>query len=179
MAAAPHATLLLGTTELRSPAFSNVWHVENGGRKLAIARRHPRLHTSTVRFPDESAVTLTPTGQSTVSAVDAAGTEVARIVRTSWWGRHWEVTAQHFSYELISHPRPRRWAFAVGGSPVAELAGSLLSYNRVRVETNIGVPLIAVLLGWHVIARPWEAAAEPGGLRPAQQQRSAPVSHER
>lgn len=179
MAHAPHATLLIGTTELRSPVFSNEWHVENGGRKIAIARRHPRLHTSTVRFPDGSAITLTPTGQSTVSAVDGTETEVAKIVRTSWWGRHWEVTAQQFSYELVSHPRPRRWAFTVGGSAVAELAGSLASYNRVRVETSIGVPLIAVLLGWHVIARPWEAAAEPGGLVPSRQLRSAPVSHER
>ncbi len=57
--------------------------------------------------------------------------------------------------------------FTVGGSSVAELSGSFVSYNRVRVESNIGVPLIAVLLGWHVIARPWEAAAEPGGLVPA------------
>ena len=108
------------------------------------------------------------TGQSTVSAVDEGQTEVARITRTSWWGRRWEISAQQFSYELISHPRPRRWAFAVGGAPVAELSGSLLSYNRVTVESNIGVPLIAVLLGWHVIARPWEAAAEPRGLVPAQ-----------
>jgi hypothetical protein len=179
MATAPHAALLIGSTELRSPPFSNEWRLENGGRRLASARRHPRLHTSTVTFPDGSRLTLTPTGQSTVSAVDASGNEVARIVRTSWWGRHWEVTAQHFSYELVSHPRPRRWAFAVGGSPVAELAGSLVSYNRVRVETNIGVPLIAVLLGWHVIARPWEAAAEPGGLVPARTTRPRPVTHER
>lgn len=179
MAIAPYATLLLGTTELTSPPFSNEWRLENGGRRLAVARRHPRLHTSAVSFPGGSRLTLTPTGQSTVSAVDESGNEVARILRTSWWGRHWAVSAQHFSYELVSHPRPRRWAFAVGGSPVAELAGSLISYNRVRVETNIGVPLIAVLLGWHVIARPWEAAAEPGGLVPVRTARARPVTHER
>lgn len=179
MATAPHAVLLLGTTELTSPPFSNEWRLENGGRRLAVARRHPRLHTSSVSFPGGSRLTLTPTGQSTVSAVDTSESEVARIVRTSWWGRHWTVTAQQFSYELVSHPRPRRWAFAVGGSPVAELSGSLLSYNRVKVETNIGVPLIAVLLGWHVIARPWEAAAEPGGLVPTRTPRVRPVTHER
>ena len=115
---------------------------------------------------------LTPTGQSTVTALTEDETEIARVTRTSWWGRHWEISAQQFSYDLISRPRPRRWMFAVGGSSVAELAGSLVSYNRVRVESNIGVPLIAVLLGWHVIARPWEAAAEPGGLVPTRRRSS-------
>lgn len=179
MAHAPHAALVIGTTELISPPFSNQWIVRNGGRDLAMARRHPRLHTSTVRFPDGSRLTLTPTGHATVSAIDASDGEAAKIVRTSWWGRHWNVTAQHFSYELVSHPRPRRWAFEVGGSPVAELRGSLVSYNRVRVDSNIGVPLIAVLLGWHVVARPWEAAAEPGGLVPSREPRARPVTHER
>jgi len=174
MASSPHSRLVLGTTDLRSPLFSNRWSVSNGGRVVAVARRHPRLHTSTVVFDDETRLLLTPTGHSVVSAMSTDESEVARITRTSWWGRHWQITAQHFSYELVSHPRPRRWMFAVGGSSVAELRGSIVSYNRVRVESNIGVPLIAVLLGWHVIARPWEAAAEPGGLIPAARASRAP-----
>lgn len=167
MAQSAYGMLLLGTTELRSPPFSNEWRVHNAGKVIAVARRHPRLHTSSVEFESGARSLLTPTSRSTVSAVDEREVEVARITRTSWWGRHWQITAQHFSYDLVSHPRPRRWMFAVGGSSVAELSGSFVSYNRVRVESNIGVPLIAVLLGWHVIARPWEAAAEPGGLVPA------------
>jgi hypothetical protein len=169
MAQVPYMQLLIGETTLHSPPFSNEWRMQNGGRTLAGARRHPRLHTSTVFFADQTRIVLTPTGQSTVSAVDENETQLATITRNSWWGRTWQIAAQQFSYELISHPRPRRWMFAVGGSSVAELSGSMFSYNRVRVDSNIGVPLIAVLLGWHVIARPWEAAAEPGGLVPSRQ----------
>lgn len=169
-----HSPLLLGTTRLVSPIASNVWRVENQGRVVAVARRHPRLHTSTVETEGGGAYRLTPLEASVVAALDPDGTELGRITRRSWWGRSWDITSQQFAYELISHPRPRRWMFAVGGSPVAELSGSLFSYNRVIVETNLGVPLPAVLLAWHVIARPWEAAAEPGGLVPAR--RPTPTS---
>jgi hypothetical protein len=80
----------------------------------------------------------------------------------------------------VSDPRPRRWSIQVGGSKTADIKGSLVSYNRVDVRASIGLPLSALLLAWHVIARPWEAAAEPRGLVPvrvtrAQTARRAPA----
>ena len=164
-----HSALLLGTTELISPFMSNEWKINNQGQTVARARRHPRLHTSTVQLSDGTQLRLTPTGQSRVSALDADDMVLASVTRRSWWGRNWNIASQQFTYELVSHPRPRRWMFSVGGAPIAELSGSFVSYNRVKVESNLGVPLIAVLLGWHVIARPWEAASEPRGLIPAPQ----------
>ena len=74
-----------------------------------------------------------------------------------------------YNYELISDRRPRAWTISLGGSPIADFRGSLVSYNHVRGNSLIAVPMSAVLLAWHVIARPWEAAAEPRGLVPVQQ----------
>lgn len=111
---------------------------------------------------------LDPHGTGVVRALDDDGNEFARVVRRSWFGRRWDLVSQHWNFELASHPRPRAWAIEIGGAPAAEIRGSLVSYNAVDVNAMIGVPLAAVLLSWHVIARPWEAVAEPSGLRPVE-----------
>ncbi len=158
--------LITGSAELKSPWFSSRWELLVNGEVLARIRRLPRLHVSTVSLADGSLWVVEPAGTSAVRLLDSPGHEFARITRRSWWGRSWSVTADRFSYDLISHPTPRRWRFELGGSPIAELSGSLISYNRVRIESLLALPLPALILGWHVIARPWEAAAAPRGLVP-------------
>ena len=36
-----------------------------------------------------------------------------------------------------------------------------------KFDNQVAVPLSALLLSWHVVARPWEAAAEPRVFVPA------------
>lgn len=158
--------LITGSAELRSPWFSSRWELLANGEVLARIRRMGRLYVSTVSLPDGSLWVVEPAGTSAVRLLDSPDHEVARITRQSWWGRRWNVTGERFSYDLVSHPTPRRWRFELGGSTIAELSGSLVSYNRVRVESLLALPVPALILGWHVIARPWEAAAAPRGLVP-------------
>ncbi|MCP5111096.1 MAG: hypothetical protein GY953_09695, partial [bacterium] len=89
---------------------------------------------------------------------------LARITRTSWLGRRWEITSKRWVYALVSDRRPRRWQITVGGTSVAQISGSLISYNRVKIEAPLGIPILVLALSWHVIARPWEAAAAPTSL---------------
>ena len=174
-----HELMLHGSAEMRSPWFSSEWRLTQGGREIAEMRRHARMHVSTVTFAEGERWLLEPQGWGVVRAMDSGETEIARVVRRSWIGRRWELTAPAWAYELVSDPLPRRWHFAVGNVAVAQIAGSLFSYNRVRIDTTLAVPVAAVMLAWHVIARPWEAAAAPAGLVPAAQpqaggQRPAP-----
>lgn len=149
-----------------SPWFSNRWSIFNNGVEIARLRRLPRLHISAAQFPDGTEWTIEPDGFAVVKAVDAHGVEVARITRRSWWGRRWDITGPGFAYELVSHPIPRRWNIGVGGSPLAEIRGSLISYNTVTIDAPLTIPTAVGVLAWHVIARPWEAAAAPRGLVP-------------
>lgn len=159
-------SLIRGEARLDSPWFSNHWLLTNQGIQLAALHRFPRLHVSGVRLADGTVWTLEPDGFAVVKAVDSDGVEVGRVTRRSWWGRHWDLTGPGFSYELVSHPIPRRWIVQVGGSPFAEIKGSLVSYNTVTIDAPLSLPTIAAVLAWHVIARPWEAAAAPKGLVP-------------
>ncbi len=160
--------LLSGPATLVSPWFSNKWELRSGtGEAIALLERLGRIHVSTVALADGSRWVIEPAGTSTVRLIDAPGHELARIERRSWWGRRWEVGGGRFGCELVSSPRPRSWRFEIGGSAIAELSGSLLSYNRVAVNAMLALPLPALLLAWHVVARPWEAAAAPSGLIPA------------
>ena len=159
-------SLIRGEAHLLSPWFSNEWRIENQGIDIARLRRFPRLHVTAAQLPDGTEWTLEPDGFAVVKAVDAHGIEVGRITRRSWWGRRWDVTGPGFSYELVSHPVPRRWTVEVGGSPVADIKGSLVSYNTVTIDAPLSLPTVAAVLAWHVIARPWEAAAAPRGLVP-------------
>ena len=163
--------MVYGLHELRSLWFSNRWHLLQNDEELATIRRFGRIYVSAVTLDDGTRWLIEPCGQGVVRALDEDGNEIARVIRRSWLGRRWDIVSIQFAYELISDPRPRRWAIAVGGAPAAQITGSLISYNKVAVEAAIGVPMAAVLLAWHVIARPWEAAAEPRGLVPSREPR--------
>jgi hypothetical protein len=158
--------MVYGKVQLRSPWFSNRWVLMRDGVEICHLQRLGRVYSSVVSLPGGSRWVFDPHGNGVVRALDADGNEFARVVRRSWMGRRWDLVSQAWNYELVSRPRPRSWGIEIGGSPLAEIRGSLVSYNRVDVNAMIGVPLAAVLLGWHVIARPWEAVAEPSGLRP-------------
>jgi hypothetical protein len=157
-------TIVYGQGQLRSPLGSNRWRLFANDDELALLRRQGRLHISRVLLPSGEEATLAPDERSAVAALDENGNELARITRTSWFGRRWEITSQKWAYELVSDPRPRRWHVTVGGTSVAQMTGSLFSYNRVTIDAPLGVPLLVVALAWHVIARPWEAAAAPATL---------------
>lgn len=164
--------MVYGTAELSSPLGSNRWRLRSGDEEPAQLRRLGRLHISRIYLPSGEEAVLAPGGQSVVQALDTGGTELARITRKSWLGRKWEIGSKRWAYELESDPRPRRWQITVGGTSVAEISGSLVSYNRVKVEAPLGIPILVVALAWHVIARPWEAAAAPSTLvaSPAEQE---------
>ena len=156
-----------GQAELTSPWFSNRWTLSQQGNVLATLRRMGRIYVSAADIAGAGRILIEPCGQGTVRAVDASGEEIAHIERQSWLGRRWEISGLGYAYELVSDPRPRRWHIGVSNAPVAELSGSLISYNHVTIDTGLALPIPVVLLSWHVIARPWEAAAEPRGLIPA------------
>jgi hypothetical protein len=167
MAQRPTQQVLYGSAEMVSPWFSNRWALLSNGQPIASLERFGRLHVSTVSFPDGTRWLLEPSGSSVVRAIDGPDSEFARVTRRSWWGRRWDITGTGFAYQLVSHPVPRRWMLAVGGAPIAAITGSLLSYNTIRFDMTLAVPLPTIVLAWHVIARPWEAAAAPRGLLPA------------
>ncbi len=159
-------SVLHGSVELRSPWFSNRWELRTAAGVVAELERHPRRHCSTVRFPDGTRWLVEPHGWGVVRILGDEG-ELARVTRRSWWGRRWELGSAVWAYELLSDPRPRRWHIAVGGTSVARLSGSLVSYNRIDVEASLAVPVAALVLSWYVVARPWEAATRPSDLVPA------------
>jgi hypothetical protein len=151
---------LVGTHRFRSRLFSNDWTLSSDtGETVARIRRIPSIHVSRVTFPDGGRLELRPSGWGSVVA--EGDVEAARIDRESWWGRVWRVSGKGFEYELTSDHLPRKWTLRVGGHPVARIAGTMWSYNRVTVVPDFALPVHAVLLAWHVLARPWEAAATP------------------
>jgi len=157
-------TTIYGTAELRSPWMSNRWQLLDNEGEMATLHRISRLHISRIYLEGGEEAVLAPHERSAVVALNPDGEELARITRTSWFGRRWEITSKRWAYDLVSDPRPRRWQIALGGTSVAQMTGSLVSYNRVDIEAPMGVPLLVVALAWHVIARPWEAAAAPSTL---------------
>jgi hypothetical protein len=156
--------MVYGSAQLVSPLGSSRWRLISGDQEVAALRRLGRLHISRIQVPSGDEAVLAPHAQSVVQALSSEGEELARITRTSWLGRRWEITSKRWAYELKSDPRPRRWQVMVGGTSVAQISGSLVSYNRVEVDAPLGIPILVVALAWHVIARPWEAAAAPGTL---------------
>jgi hypothetical protein len=159
---------LFGVTTFRSMPLSNVWRVSHQGEDIAQLERIPRDHISRVVLNDGTAFSLEPTEWGTVVAFED-DVERGRITRRSWWGRSWDLTGLTFGYGLTSDLLPRRWTLRVGNEPVGSLTGTIYSYNRLRVETGVAVPLLALALCWHVLARPWEAAAAPGSLVPGRE----------
>jgi hypothetical protein len=162
----PRQLQILGHAEMRSPWFSSLWTLSTDAGRIAEVQRLGRIYASRARIADGREWLIEPCGAGEVHVLDADAGEVARITRRSWLGRRWDITASSFMYELTSRPAPRHWHIGVGGAPVAELHGSLTSYNRVDIDAQLSLPVETVLLAWHVVARPWEAAAAPRGLVP-------------
>jgi hypothetical protein len=156
---------VVGESRFTSRLFSNRWSLIHRGTTVAELLRDPLRHTSMVVLPDGIRIDLTPSGWGTIEAT--VGDEaLARIDRRSWWGRRWQIEGLGFSCDLTSDPAPRRWTFRIGGEPVGHLAGTLWSYNRLRVQSDVVMPVHALALAWHVLARPWEQAAAPRTLVP-------------
>lgn len=164
---------VIGEVIFRSLPMSNHWWVGQGDTDLAELRRIPSQHVSEVTFPEGTVYRLEPSGWGTVVAVEN-GEERGRITRRSWWGRAWDLTAVTFGYQLTSDPIPRRWTLRVGNEPVGRLSGTLFSYNLVRAQADVAIPVLALALCWHVLARPWEAAAAPGSLVPRRYEQGRP-----
>ncbi len=162
-------SMVYGDVELRSPWFSSRWTlVDAGGRQLAGIQRSGRTYVSVADVADGTRLLLEPAGMGTVHALDVTegiegAEEVGRIVRRSWMGRRWDITGHRFNFDLVSD-HMHRWHLEVANAPIATLRGSPVSYNHVKVQCQLGIPTSAVLLAWHVVARPWEAAAEPRGM---------------
>jgi hypothetical protein len=156
--------MLLGQVRLDSPLLSPDWHLHAGRTTIASFRRYPSLHLSR-GWVGKTPVEMRPQGWGTVVFLED-GREIGRIIRRSWAGRRWELSGDGFGCELVSEPLPRRWTLRVGGQPIAGIAGGLFTYNRVRIQADLSVPVWAVGLVWHVLVRSWEAAAEPRTLRP-------------
>ena len=168
----PRMPTITGEAALVSPLFSSRWRLVQNDRVIAELRRLGRIYVTTADLGPAGRLIMEPAGQGTVRAIDERDEEVARIVRTSWLGRRFEITGLGYGYELVSDPRPRRWHIEIAHAPVTEITGALVSYNNVRVRSSLAMPVPAVLLAWHVVARPWEAAAEPRGLIPATHMRA-------
>ncbi len=160
------APAVLGHCRFESRIFSNRWRLLQGEMVLAELTRFPTRHISVMSLPDGSEQELRPDGWGTVVARQN-GTELGRITRASWWGRTWEVATPGFACALTCDPRPRHWSLRFGSEPFASLNGTLFSYNRLQVDTAVAVPISALALVWHVLARSWELAAAPGQLIPA------------
>lgn len=155
--------VVAGECTFTSNPFSNRWELWCRGERLAVMHRRPRHHVSEVALADGRTITLQPDGWGTVVAVEG-DKEWGRIVRRSWWGRRWDLESPTFGYTLTSDVMPRRWTIRVGNEPVGRLSGGMLSYNRLQVQADVAVQVLPMVMAWHVLARPWEAAAAPGSL---------------
>jgi hypothetical protein len=166
---------ILGDCRFESRFLSNRWRLLQGDSVVAEMRRIPSRHISVVQLPDGSEQVLRPEGWGTVIAFEQ-GRERGRIVRASWWGRAWEVTTPEFACTLSCDPLPRSWSLRFGSERFGRLSGTLFSYNRTRVHTDLMVPITALALAWHVLARSWELAAAPGQLLPSARAHREPAN---
>jgi len=164
----PRVPTVVGDCRFESALLSNRWRLVQGQKVLAELQRVPTRHISLLRLPDRTLIELRPFGWGTVIAYQG-DEEVARVERRSWWGRRWELHGPGFACALTSDPLPRHWSLRYGNEPVGRLVGALFSYNRLNVHTDVAVPVASLALAWHVLARPWEAAAAPGALVPARE----------
>jgi len=156
---------VLGHSRFDSAVFSNRWRLVHAGDVMAELRRDPSRHTTAATLADGTELEATPNGWGTIE-MTADGVPLARIDRRSWWGRRWEISGTGFGCDLTSDPLPRRWTFRLGTEPIGRLAGTIWSYNRLTVDTDVSVPVHALVLAWHVLARPWEQAAAPRSMVP-------------
>jgi len=160
--------VVYGACRFESALLSNRWRLVQGRQVLAELQRVPTRHISLLRLPDRTLIELRPSGWGTVIAYRGAE-EVGRVARRTWWGRHWELSGPGFACALSSDPLPRHWSLRYGNEPVGHLRGGWLTYNRLDVQTHVAIPVASLALAWHVLARPWEAAAAPGALVPSRE----------
>ena len=152
-----------GSGEMRSTFFSRSWELRKDGGLIAVGRRYVWRRTSEVELNDGRHWLISPGGWGTVDLTERDET-LARGERLNWLGRSWELTGESFGYELRARSMAlRRWSIELGGAPVAHLDGGVASFNRLRIEAGLPVPLEAVMLSWHIIVRAWEAAASAAG----------------
>jgi hypothetical protein len=164
--------VVIGDCRFSSGFMSNRWFLTRGDDMLAEMRRIPSRHVSEVLLADGTIYEIRPEAWGTVVAISDEA-ELGRIVRTSWWGRSWDLTGPGFACALTSDPLPRRWSLRIGTEPVGRLKGSPLSYNRLAVHTDVAVPVSGLTLAWHILVRPWEAAAAPVALVPGERRPDA------
>lgn len=156
---------VIGDIDLSSRLMSNRWQLSAGGAVVAELLRVPTRHTSLVELASGERYDLVPEAWGTVVA-RSGNDEVGRAERTSWLGRSWSLTGPAFSVALTSDPLPRRWSLRLGSEPVARISGGVVTYNRLRIHSDVTLPIVAIALAWHVLARPWEAAAAPRVMVP-------------
>jgi hypothetical protein len=148
-----------GSGEMRSTFFSRNWELRRDGGLVATARRHVWRRTSEIELNDGRHWLISPQDWGVVELTERDEV-LARGDRLNWLGRKWELTGESFGYELRAQSMAlRKWFIELGGAPVARLDGGVASFNRLRIEANLPVPLEAVMLSWHIIVRAWEAAA--------------------
>ncbi len=148
---------------MRSPLFSRTWELRQNDAVIAVAHRSVWRRTSEVALPDGREWLIRPSGWGIVELLERESA-LARAERHNWLGRVWDVTGQSFGYELRARSMAlRRWSLELGGGAIARLSGGVASFNRLRVEADLPIPLEAVMLSWHVIVRAWEAAAAAAG----------------
>lgn len=156
---------VVGECRFSSGLFSNRWTLTRGGELVAELQRDPTRHISHGAFVDGTRFSLIPNAWGTIELRTDDGL-LARIDRRSWWGRRWEIGGSGFACDLTSDPMPRRWTLRIGGQPIGRLAGTAWSYNSLVARTDVSTPVHALVLAWHVLARPWEQAATPRVLVP-------------
>ena len=148
-----------GNGVMRSTFFSRNWELRKEGGLIAVGHRHVWRRTSEIELNDGRRWSISPVGWGVVELTERDEV-LARGERLTWLGRKWELTGESFGYELRAQSMAlRRWLIELGGAPIARLDGGVASFNRLRIEANLPVPLEAVMLSWHIIVRAWEAAA--------------------
>jgi len=148
-----------GGGELRSTLFSRAWELRKDGALIAVGRKHVWQRTSEIELTDGRHWIISPGGWGMVELTERDEV-LARAARQTWLGRAWDLTGESFGYELRARSMTlRRWSIELGGGEVARLDGGVASFNRLRIQADLPVPLEAVMLSWHIIVRAWEAAA--------------------
>lgn len=99
-------------------------------------------------------------GWDDIVVYDAADTRIAHAHRKDVLGRTWDLDVGRTSFELACESMlRRRWTLGPPGAPFASVHGGMVSFNSMRIETGLSIPIGSALLAWQIIVRSWEAAA--------------------
>lgn len=152
-----------GPIRARSPFLSRVWVFSGPDGNLATVRRSVKDRSSDISLPDGTEWRIEPGGWGRLILKEGEMT-IGEATRESLSGRSWQVSGQTYGYELgVDSMIRRRWSLGPSGSPIATLHGGTVSFNTMRIETGLPVPLEALMLSWHPIVRAWEAASTGRG----------------